>query len=226
MGGWIEIVRFFTVVRPVPRLTRLTFVLMTLIGVLHLALVPTARTGALMPVFVLQAFTVSSGFLGDARRGHFDVLLTRGVGRVRVAVVYWLLCAAPGIVCWLVVAAACAGLRHDAALFSTGTIVAMLSVSAVPWALTVPSTRFSGALAWLLVILCLAPLWPGDISGTRDVPPVVEAIAFVIVPAWLVGRDALGIWPQVLPSVGVVLTTMMAALVWIGGVDLPLESGQ
>ena len=226
MGGWVEIVRFFSVVRPVPRLTRLTFVLVTLVGILHLALVPTARTGALMPVFVLQAFTVSSGFLGDARRGHFDVLLTRGVGRMQVALVYWLLCAAPGIACWVVVAAASVVLRHDAGLFSTGTIVAMGSVSVVPWAVTVPSTRFSGALAWLLIVLCLAPLWPGDVSGGSDVPPVVAAIGFVIVPAWLVGRDALAIWPQVLPSVAVVMTTMMAALLWIRGVDLPLESGQ
>jgi hypothetical protein len=47
-----------------------------------LALTAPARTHETLPgLLVLQIFAASSGVLGAARRGYYDALLSRGVGR-------------------------------------------------------------------------------------------------------------------------------------------------
>ena len=58
----------------------------------------------LLPILLLQTFAVSTGFMGYARRGHFDLLFTCGAGRVQVAAIYWLLSALPGVASWLALA--------------------------------------------------------------------------------------------------------------------------
>jgi hypothetical protein len=230
MRAWLEIARYFRVVRPVPRLTRLTFSVLTAMGAVHLLLSPRSAVEALLPVLVLQAFTVSTGFLGDARRGHFDGLFTRGLGRVQVGVVYWMSCAAPGVICWLLLAGAGVLLHGDMALLRTGTIVAMLCVSVVPWALTVPLPRFAGAIGWLLLAVIVAPLWPESMPAVRQtgegVSGPIAAARLLIMPIGLVGHDASSVWPAVAPAVAFTLLVMVLALLWIRYVDLPLESGQ
>ena len=229
MQSWVEIVRFFRVVRPVPRIARLTFAVLTALCMARVALVSERPAGALLPILVLQAFTVSSGFLADARRGHFDVLFTRGAGRVQVAVVYWLLCATPGIVCWGLLAAAGVLLRRDFTLLTSGTLVTMLSVSSIPWALTVPLSRFAGAIGWLLLVVCIAPFVPVSLDRLGDAGPIdswAGAITMLVVPVLFIGHDIRVVWPEAVAVVLVATLAMVLALFWIRSADLPLESGQ
>ena len=77
--------QFFRVVRPVPRLMRVTFAVVTTASAARLLLGSDTVAPVLLPILLLQTFAVSTGFMGYARRGHFDLLLTRGAGRVPVA---------------------------------------------------------------------------------------------------------------------------------------------
>src|SRR4051812_41550354 len=99
-----QTMRFFRVIRPVPRLIRFAFAGVTLLSGIALLPSHTSETRALLPVLLLQMFTVSTGFIRDARRGHFDVLLTSGITRGEAAIVYWALAALPGAICWLLLA--------------------------------------------------------------------------------------------------------------------------
>ena len=65
-------------VRPVPRLTRVSFFVITASCAVVLWFSDVTRPQVLWPVLLLQTFTVSTGFINDARRGHFDVLFTGG----------------------------------------------------------------------------------------------------------------------------------------------------
>ena len=59
MRSWAHTWRFFRIVRPVPRLTRLTFVGITTASGLRLCLSPAAGLEVLWPVLVLQVFAVT-----------------------------------------------------------------------------------------------------------------------------------------------------------------------
>src|SRR5689334_8856507 len=100
MGSFRDAFRFFGVVRPVARLTRMAFAAITAASAIALVTSDVTAARALLPILVLQMFTTSTGFIGDARRGHFDVLLTGGVSRISVALTYWILSTAPGWGCW------------------------------------------------------------------------------------------------------------------------------
>jgi hypothetical protein len=91
-----------------PRAARL--LLVTLAAVVAAAagatlLDPTRVTSALRPLLLLQLFAAASGFAAAARRGHYDLLLARGDGRVPTALVHWGMSVHPGLVGWMVVAA-------------------------------------------------------------------------------------------------------------------------
>ena len=57
------------------------------------------------PVLLLQLFAAASGFMVPARRGHYDLLLTRGDSRLAIAVVHWAMSILPGVLSWFVLAA-------------------------------------------------------------------------------------------------------------------------
>ena len=98
------LVRFFHVVPPVPPMMKGTFAILTLASAIAIVADAGAATGALVPVLVLQAFAVSSGFTLPARRGHYDLLFTRGNSRTSIALVHWASSVATGIGSWLVLA--------------------------------------------------------------------------------------------------------------------------
>jgi hypothetical protein len=228
MSSFLQTLRFFTVVRPVPRLTRFAFLVITVTAAMALLMSGARDARVLLPILVLQTFTTSTGFIAYARRGHFDVLLTGGASRLIVAATYWALAAAPGAACWATLALVDL-LAHDrASLLSAGSIAAVIGVSTIPWATTVPMTRFAGAIGWLLILVLVAGLTPvGDrlLWGT-DGPSPYAVVTAIVFPGGLVGRPLHGNVPAIAVLLAVALTSMAAAFAWITRADFALETGQ
>jgi len=209
-------VRYFHVVPPVSRLMVISFGVLTTAGGL-LTVADGTNASAAVPILVLQAFGVSTGFAVLARRGYFDLLVARGLPRVRIAVVQWVLAAMPGLCCWAVLGATHA-LNHGGGnpFIQSGTVVAFLMASTIPWAVSVGLPRFSGAIGWLLVAAQAdfgGVIWPDSVHD-------------VIVPVVLLGTD-LGHRLEVLtPAVMLSLVSMTLALVWVHRSDIRLEAAQ
>jgi hypothetical protein len=224
--------QFFRVVRPVPRLMRLAFAVVTTASGVRMLLGTGTLARVLLPILLLQTFAVSTGFMNYARRGHFDLLFTRGAGRVQVAAIYWLLSATPGILCWLMLAAVEVVWYRTAVLLSGGTVAAVLCVSMLPWALSVPLTRFSGATGWLLALVMTVTLTPAGAGPyglwqvQRGEPAWWGALAFLLFPGRLVGEPLHAAGWVVLAPIVLVIGAMVSALAWVWHSDLPLETGQ
>jgi hypothetical protein len=190
-----------------------------------------ARTAdALLPVLVLQLFAASSGFAGPARRGYYDMLLTRGDSRLSIAAAHWLMSVAPGAATLLALALVetMARKAYPEVALAGGTVAAMALVSMLSWSFTVSLPRFSGAIGWLLTLMLLTSFWsPGQAwtGGQASVP--VKALAVFVHPGLLVGRalaadDALIVAPSVVLSI----TAVVLACVWIARTDYALEAAQ
>lgn len=230
MSDLLHALRFFRVVAPVPRMMVVSTVVVGLASAMVLLADPRRGPDALVPLLALQVFAASAGFASAARRGHYDFILTRGVGRLSVALAHWLTSIAPGVVAWLALAAL-ESLRsgHPATIVNSGSVAAIWMVSTIPWAATVALPRFSGAIGWTLLALMASVLLgiggdrPWRDSGTSGWP---GSWASVLWPSQLAGRDA-SFYP--LPAVsGVCLSVlaMCAAFIWICRADVRLEAGQ
>ncbi len=100
-------VRYFQVVGVVPPLLVGGFVIAVGAAVIRLTGDPSSAVEALTPVLLLQLFVASSGFRSPARRGYYDLLLTSGTPRWKIAIAHCLVSIGPGIVSWV-----CVGLRQ------------------------------------------------------------------------------------------------------------------
>jgi hypothetical protein len=211
---------------------RVTFAVVTTASAARMLLGVDAVAPVLLPVLLLQTFAVSTGFMGYARRGHFDLLFTRGAGRVLVAAIYWLLSATPGVLGWLTLAAVEIVWQRTATLLSGGTIAAVLCMSMWPWAISVPLTRFSGATGWLLALTMTVTLTPAGVGSyglwqvQRGEPWWWSALAFLLFPGRLVGEPLNTEGLAALAPIVLVIATMVGAFAWIWHADLPLETGQ
>lgn len=230
MASFRNALRFFTVVRPVARLTRMAFAAITCASAVALLTSDVTASRALLPILVLQMFTTSTGFIGDARRGHFDVLLTGGVGRVCVALTYWMLSTAPGWGCWAVVTIVDLVAHGGTSLLAAGSLAAMIGVSSIPWATTVPLTRFAGAVGWLLTLVLvtgLTPLAEGPFLARGDgEAPWFGLVTFVLFPARLVGQPLDGNRIAIFAMLTLAMLCMAVALWWVSQTDLALETAQ
>jgi hypothetical protein len=195
-----------------------SFTILTIIGGVVEVFTLDDSAAAVVPIVVLQAFSAATGFAASARRGYFDLLMACGEPRVRVAIVQWVTAITPGLVSWATLAAVRA-LAHGATnnpSMASGTALAFVMVSTIPWAVTVSLPRFSGAIGWLLVI-CLGNeggvIWPDSVRG-------------VVFPIELVGR-AVDTRPDVLvPALLLAALSVASALLWVHRTDIPLESAQ
>jgi hypothetical protein len=234
MRGFVHPLRFFGVVPPVPRIMVATFAVATTLSVITVAIHPSRAAGALAPVLLLQLFAASSGFALPARRGYYDLLLTHGDGRWRIALTHWLFSVAPGIASWLIIAAAEAlgGGGGRLALLASGTCAAMCLLSTLPWAITVTLPRFAGAVGWLLVLVMAATMLSGAeqeawLTSTYEQSGMQPALVFLLYPAVAVGRELSprDIW-VIAPALVVATCGMLAAARWIVRAEFPLEAAQ
>jgi hypothetical protein len=217
MTDVLYVVRYFQVVPPVPRLIVLCFVALTLIGAGRAALGQAGDAAAAVPIAVLQAFSVSTGFIVPARRGYFDLLMARGQSCVRIASVQWMVASVPGLCSWGALACASA-LVHgaDNPFVRSGTVIAFLMASTITWAANVSLPRFSGAIGWLLLV-CLASsggvIWP-------------DSVIDLIVPLGVIGRPLTGRYDVLVPGVTLSVGSMALALTWIRRTDIRLQAAQ
>ena len=236
MTRWPYLARFFFVAPPMPLLMIGAFGVATLVVATIVVIDPARASGALTPILLLQLFACSSGFDVPARRGHYDLLLTHGAPRRRVIVAHWIASAAPGVLCWLLIAAVYYVRSHEAdrtLLFNAGTVTAMVLVSTIPWATTVRLPRFSGAIGWLLAVVTLSLTAP-DMVGIVVGEPIDSAVewmtvacAVLVYPMLLVGRDLQGEeLLLLLPGLTFAIVALAIAFWSLNRRDIPLEAAQ
>jgi hypothetical protein len=183
-----------------------------------------------VPIVFLQMFAASTGFAVPARRGHYDLLLTSGAARLRIASTHLVLSIAPGIAAWLTLAFVELLVRGGESLaLAPGSVMALLLVSTLAWAVTVPLPRLSGGIIWLLAIVMLT----GATDGWRaialsDGPASPSgALVYALCPFLLAGRPLP--WPAawvVMPAVVLSAVAVASAVAWVGRMDVALEASQ
>ena len=236
MRRWLYLARFFFVAPPIPLLMMGAFVVATAVAAVIVILDPARASGALTPVLLLQLFACASGFDVPARRGHYDLLLTNGEPRRRIILAHWGASAAPGVLCWLTIAAVCYAVGNGSErirLLNAGTVTAMLLVSTIPWAITIRLPRFSGAIGWLLTVATLSLASP-ELSAVDVGAPAAStaewlatAGAVLVYPLLLVGRDLhSGGLLVLVPGVVFAVVAMSMAFWSINRRDIPLEAAQ
>lgn len=215
MRGTAFLIRFFRVVPPVPPLIRGAFAASVAAAAVALGVHATDPRGALAPVFLLQTLAASSGFAVPARRGHYDLLLTSGVTRLRIGVAHFAASILPGTLCWMVIAAleAISAGGFPVVSLASGTVAGLTIVSALSWAATVPLPRLTGGIVWLLIFV--APVDHGLFPATATA---------LVLPWTLVGANlmTLGVIPVMTASAAVVIA-VVGALTWICRTDIALQ---
>jgi hypothetical protein len=198
MRRLLFVTRFFLVVPVVAPAMAAGFVLTTGAGIAAITIDAAYARRVIAPVLLLQLFATASGFRVPARRGHYDLLLTSGAARLLVVLVHWTLSAAPGLVSWGALALT---ERVNGGNVLTGweVMATTLLVSTLPWALTVPLSRMTGAILWLFGSAAVRAIVPSD-SWTRVIGPAAAA--------------------------GIVLVSFAVVVLWILRTDFPLEPGQ
>jgi hypothetical protein len=199
-----------------------------------IALDPTMGEDAIAPVALLQMFAASSGFAVPARRGHFDLLLTGGATRLRIAAAHLAVSVLPGVALWLVLGLAGMAAARTIAprAFAPGTVFAMLVISVLAWAVTVPLPRLSGGIAWLLLIALALVGWLEwralvTAAGTGTLDPVTLAAMYLVCPLLLVGQRLTSMQAAALvPGAVIAAAACAAAIWWITRMDVALESAQ
>lgn len=106
----------------------------------------------------LQLFSASTGYRDRLRRGHFDPILIRRPGRWRVAGAHWAASIALGVLVWMVLGVIDFVGRHGhwPTPFTAAGLVVMLYVSTMVWMVSLPLTRYAGAVLWLAILFALA----------------------------------------------------------------------
>jgi hypothetical protein len=185
----------------------------------------------LTPLLVLQIFASSSGFGLAMRRGHYDLLLTRGIGVGGLMSAHWLASIVPGLGAWLTVAALEPLLvGAPPAAFTSGSVLAFVLASTLPWALTTPLPRFAAAIGWLVILVTSLAMVPSGQLRLMDAlvarqPSALGALAVVAYPMGLLGVDATRL-PAGTVSPGLVcaIGSMLGAVAWQRRAEAPLEA--
>jgi hypothetical protein len=193
---------------------------------------PRAVSALLSALLVLQIFAASSGVIGPARRGYYDGLLSRGVGRGQILCGHWLASTVPGALCWMVVAAMDHATAAAPRTLASGSLVALWLASSIPWAATVALPRFAAAIAWLVVLVVMLTALPSgqaSLLGALDPegPSLWAGVAAVVYPMGLIGRSlSPGQWVAVAPGLALSLLATTSAFLWFLRADIPLEASQ
>jgi hypothetical protein len=217
MTDVLYVIRYFQVVPPIPRLLIGSFVALTFACCVLTALTDDPDGASVVPILVLQAFSASTGFAVSARRGYFDLLIARGLPRVRIALAQWLVALVPGLCSWAILASVYS-LSHGGhnPLLQSGTAMAFLMASTIPWAANVGLPRFSGAIGWLLLVSLASAggvIWP-------------DSVQEVIFPVAVVGGSVANRIGVLTVALLLSVAGMAVALVWVHRTDIRLEAAQ
>lgn len=224
--------RFFRVVTVQSGMMRWALLSVTGVALVRALVEPTRSADGLLPLIVLQMFAASSGFEVPARRGHFDWLVTGPTPRTHVALTHCVCSGAPGLVACLVAGVGDWGLHGTPGpMLHSGTWAAMLMVTAVGWAITVPLPRLSGGVLWVVVMIAVGVL-TGRGAGLSQ-PSLGtgvwwgDAAVFVVCPLASVGLSLTPTqWWVVGPGLAIGVAALCGALYRCATVPLGLEAGQ
>jgi hypothetical protein len=218
---------FFRVAPPNPRLMTGTTVIVTAMCAVVTAVDPRRCTGALTTICLVQLFAASSGFGAPARRGHYDLLLTRGDPRVAIGLAHWCMSVVAGLASWMVIGGLEVLLTGAARRsLAPGTVSAMLLASSIPWATAIALPRFAGAVGWLVVMVLTATLAPQLVLSPSTAPSPLLALGVLFVPSTFMGAPFPGSGLVALPAAATAVVCMAAAIWWIHMADVPLETAQ
>ena len=193
---------------------------------------PDDLRGPYVVLLLCQSFAASTGYAQRARRGHFDQLIAGRPSRLRLADTHALTSAALGGVSWAaisVIDALGAG-GHWPLGFTPKAAAAFVYISALAWAASVPFSRYSAGVAWLIVAIGLAgsgrliALRNDYVAASGTWTGMWQALGPVLLfPPVMVGEPST-------PSVGLialVITAAAAALLagvfFVAHYDLALE---
>jgi hypothetical protein len=95
---------FFRAAPPVTRPMVLCLAATAALGSVAMSAGVATGASVLTPLLVLHIFAASSGFGLATRRGHYDLVLSRGVSVTGLMIAHWLASIAPGVAAWLAVA--------------------------------------------------------------------------------------------------------------------------
>ena len=230
----IYLVRFFRAVPPGPPLMGIAFTIATAMAATSVLTDPDSARRALTPLLLLQLFACSSGFMIPARRGHYDLLLTSGESRLTIASVHWMMSLLPGVSGWLIVSVVETLVRRGApaTAMASGSVLAWVLVSTLPWAATVALPRFAAAITWLVVLVTMLTTLPSGqatlVAALDDgAAPAWAAVAALVYPMGLLGRTlSPSQWAVVAPALVLSVVARAVAFVWFTRADIPLEASQ
>jgi hypothetical protein len=227
----VFLVAFFRAAPPVTRPMALCLWGSALLGGVAMAAGAASGATVLTPLLVLQIFAASSGFGLAMRRGHYDLVLSRGIGLTWLMTAHWMASIAPGLAAWLCVAAIERLVSPAAgAALTSGSVLAFLLASTLPWALTTPLPRFAAAIGWLVLLVTSLVMVPSGqlqlVDALRNSrPSALGALATVAYPMGLLGADASRLPAgTVSPGLACAAASMLGALAWHRRADVPLEA--
>jgi hypothetical protein len=159
-------IRYFIALQLQPVYVQAGFGLLVSLGCVQLYLSPDDPTAPLATLLLWQMFAVSTGFRAAARAGHYDRLLTSGVGRRGLAAVHCLLAVAPGAVAWLILAAFSAIVTTTVLPLplEVASLLAWCLVSTVGWSAGLWLPRLSAGVAWVTAILLFGTTHAGFVQ--------------------------------------------------------------
>ena len=173
-------------------------------------------TGLGMVLFA-QMFVASSGFVGRARQGHFDPVLTRFRSRTAVASAHWLVSIAPGAIAWftLAVAGAVGGAPAAMSAIAGSRAGALLIVSALAWVIGFALPRGAAGMLWvaLLMVLVLqrAELLAAPARAETIATGALHAATLIVCPFLLLGKHP-GLAPGALAAA---IAMPLVLLMWV-----------
>lgn len=231
MASLVFLAAFFRAAPPVTRPMVLCLWATVVLGGAAMAAGLASGATVLTPLLVLHIFAASSGFGLAMRRGHYDLVLTRGVSVAGLMAAHWLASVVPGLTAWLALATIerLVSQAPPAAL-STGSALSFLLASSFPWALTTPLPRFAAAIGWLVLLVTSLTIVPSGQLRLLEAlharqPTALGALAVVAYPMGLLGTDARQLPAgTITPGLACALLSMVGAIVWKGRGEVPLET--
>jgi hypothetical protein len=151
------VVKFFLVLRPYPTYGLVVLAVVVVLAVTAIELNPAELDSGLGLILFVQMFLASSGFLGTARRGHFDPMLGYGASRTGAMAAQWCASIAPGALAWAIVSTTAWVSGSEAALsaLAGARLLAFFIVCAVAWAAGFVLPRGGAGALWMGVLVLL-----------------------------------------------------------------------
>jgi hypothetical protein len=218
-GTRVHPMRYFSVIGLHPAYALVVLAAIAALGLVTVWLDAGELDSGLGMILFVQMFLASSGFAVRARRGHFDPVLTVASDRTSVVIFHWIASILPGLLAWILLAAAGWLLESPVAQSAMAgkRAAALVIVSALAWAAGVMLPRGAAGVLWIGVLLALllsrAELLPLTMAPGASVGALAQQAAMLVLcPFLLMGSQPAvspaAIWAAILIA-GVLLLSVL-----------------